>query len=406
MNILLVSVDNSKEIQIGGKHIHQELLQRGWEKAGHTVDTVYPKKGPLWLSFLRKLSGRLRMWNSSEYFCAHVNDIRLQLEKGIAKALVSKDYQFISVQDVVAAVAAKSVFHGCEKRLPVIMTLHGYFSRESVNYGFYGSEDQHRLMDFGMGLEREASEFVDGIVTVDTRIKQYMLDNFQCQQSIRVFFNAIDDERFFPVDLETKRSLRNELNLENDQKILLVARRLVNKNGVIYAAEAIKILKESGFLLEIPLKLLIVGHGPEQKFLESWIQDNGMSEWVSMVGMVPHRLIDSYYKSADIILMPSIRSDDVEEATSLSMLEGLICGKTVIASAIGGLKEVIHDGEYGLLVGDKDPAAIAAAITKVLLDETFRIRIEGNAYLYAKQNFGYYEHALRFLDFFDELKAA
>jgi len=404
MNILLVSLDNSEKARIGGKHIHQELLKIGWERAGHSVDTVYPKGKTLWIrKAFRRLLRILKICDPFKNFYASVNDNRKQIEKGIADALRKKNYQFISVQDVLAAVTVKSAFQKVDKKIPVIMTLHGYFSRESVNYGNFSSDEQQRIMDFGMGLEKEASEFVDGIITVDTRIKQYVLTHFRYQKPIQMICNAIDDTRFFPVDSKTQLDLRKKINLVNDRKILLVARRLVKKNGVLYAVEAIKILKDSGFLLEMPLKLLIVGRGPEQKSIQTFIQNNGLSNWVEMVGIVPHRLIDSYYKSADIILMPSTLSDDIEEATSLSMLEGLACGKPVIASAIGGLKEVICDRVNGLLVEDKNPAAIADSIAKVLRDESFRTRIEKNAYLYAKNNCGYFEHSLKFLDFFEEI---
>jgi glycosyltransferase involved in cell wall biosynthesis len=212
--------------------------------------------------------------------------------------------------------------------------------------------------------------------------------------------NAIDNTRFFPVDTFQKSAIRKQIDLNDNENILLVARRLVKKNGVNYAAEAMKILKDRGLVEKYCLKLLIVGRGPEQNEIENYISLHDLSFCIKVVGIIEHKLIDSYYKSADIILMPSTLSDDIEEATSLSMLEGLACGKIVIASAIGGLKEVIKNSSNGILVDDKSPDQIAESVKKVLTDLVFREKIEKIAYEYATLNCGYLTHSQKFIHFY------
>ncbi|NQU88024.1 MAG: glycosyltransferase family 4 protein [Mariniphaga sp.] len=400
MKILLVSFDNSEKAKIGGKHIHQELIKRGWEEGGHSVDIIYPKGNKRLLKkILRKSLQIIKIINPLNYYYYSVTEDRISLESSIRNNLLTLKYDFVSVQDVVAAVAVKNIFDELKIKTPVLLTLHGYFSRESVNYGNFDSAEQTKILNFGMQIEKTAIQFVNGIVTVDTRIKEYVIATFDYQKPIKMICNAIDDSRFFKVDSDTKAMLRSKINLRNEQTILLVARRLVKKNGVIYAAEAIKVLKDSGFLLGRNIKLLIVGRGPEQKEIEEFIINNNLDEWIDVVGIVKHSFIDSYYKSADIILMPSILSDDIEEATSLSMLEGLACGKTVIASAIGGLKEVITDGVNGILVKDKNPTEIADSIKKVILSDKFLFEIEKNAQEYAEKNCKYSQHSDKFLDF-------
>lgn len=401
LNILLVSLDNSDNAKIGGKHIHQELLKRGWIECGHNVDIIYPN-GFFWFfkKVIRKVFQITKIISDFNYFKYSVLSDKKQIENKVYWAIKSSKYDFISVQDVVAAFAVKKILKNLNEKIPVVLTLHGYFARESVNYAHFSEKNQNRVLKFGLEIEKNAIEFVSGIITVDTRIKEYVCSNFKFNGPIEMICNSIDNSRFFPVDFKQRSEIRKKLNLNSRENILLVARRLVKKNGVIYAVEAMNLLKNDFHVNELNLKLLIVGRGPEQAEIENYIISNNIEDCVKVVGLVEHKLIDQYYKCADIILMPSTLSNDIEEATSLSMLEGLACGKVVIASSIGGLKEVITNNVNGVLVPDKNPRQIADSIVKVLTNTNFKVGLEKNAFEYAEQNCGYLNHSKKFITFY------
>ncbi|HLC16849.1 MAG TPA: glycosyltransferase [Thermodesulfovibrionia bacterium] len=147
----------------------------------------------------------------------------------------------------------------------------------------------------------------------------------------------------------------------------------------------------------------MAGDGPEVKTLQRYCLDNDLSHNVIFLGTVHHERIDMYYKMADIVLLPSTRSDNIEEATSLAMLEGMICKKVVIATAIGGLKEIIKDNKNGLLIEDKNSQQIAEAIEKVYHNKNFYESLSTNAYNYALNNHGYISHAQKFIEFYSQL---
>jgi glycosyltransferase involved in cell wall biosynthesis len=107
--------------------------------------------------------------------------------------------------------------------------------------------------------------------------------------------------------------------------IILVPRRLVPKNGVEYAIDAIKSISNGN------VKLLIAGDGPLLAKLES---KSDRDERIQFLGAISYNEIDEYYKLSDIILIPSITSNNIQEATSISMLEGMACEKYVICSNI------------------------------------------------------------------------
>jgi D-inositol-3-phosphate glycosyltransferase len=77
----------------------------------------------------------------------------------------------------------------------------------------------------------------------------------------------------------------------------------------------------------------------------------------------PHHLLSTWYRAADVVLVPS-RS----ESFGLVALEAAACGRPVVAAAVGGLRTIVDDGRTGLLVEGRDPAAYAAAVDVLLRD--------------------------------------
>jgi len=85
-----------------------------------------------------------------------------------------------------------------------------------------------------------------------------------------------------------------------------------------------------------------------------------------MVDPQPHEVISTYYRAADVCLVPS-RS----ESFGLVALESSACGTPVVASAVGGLTTLVDHGETGFLVESRDPAAFAEPVVRILDDRRF-----------------------------------
>ncbi len=403
MKILIVSLDNSKKVLLGGKHIHQELIEKGFNELGHSVDCCYPSNKRMislkriFIKVLSKISSAFQFLSIRDKMQSYISF----LVNSLGRILNKNKYDFILAEDTVSAYAVKKYFLKSGNKIPVLLTLHGYFPRETVNYGYYDKVNRKKVFDYCFSIENEAVRFADAIITVDTRIKNYLHDEHDRSKNVFVVFNAIDNNRFFPVSVEEKLQYRKELNLEPDKMNLLVARRFVLKNGVHYGIEAAKSLITMGYN---KFQLIIVGDGPEKNNLIDLVEKYKLNSYVKFTGAVDHSMVDKYYKASDIILMPSTKSDDVEEATSLSMLEGMICGKVVIASAIGGMKEVIRDGDNGILVEDKNPEQIAGKIVNMMNDDNLYKKISVKANEYAAENHAYRNHAGKFLEIYRNLK--
>ena len=93
------------------------------------------------------------------------------------------------------------------------------------------------------------------------------------------------------------------------------------------------------------------------------VDELGLSTRVEFVPPQPHHILSTYYRAADVVIVPS-RS----ESFGLVALEAAACGIPVVASAVGGLQSLVDDGETGFLIAERDPAMYARAIARILDD--------------------------------------
>jgi glycosyltransferase involved in cell wall biosynthesis len=120
------------------------------------------------------------------------------------------------------------------------------------------------------------------------------------------------------------------------------------------------------------LELVLVGDGPERAALQQAAQDAGVAEACRFLGMVPPDAMPELMAEAHLVVVPSLWKEAFGQVAS----EAAACGRAVVASRVGGLPEVVLDGETGLLVEPDVPAALASAILR-LLDDPGRLRDMG-----------------------------
>jgi D-inositol-3-phosphate glycosyltransferase len=120
--------------------------------------------------------------------------------------------------------------------------------------------------------------------------------------------------------------------------------------------------------LDDPTAVLVVVGGPsgadgvrELERVEKLAAALGVAERVRFADPQPHHLLSSYYRAADVVLVPS-RS----ESFGLVALEAAACGTPVVAAAVGGLRTLVEHGRTGFLVEQRDPRAYAAHAAQIL----------------------------------------
>lgn len=110
--------------------------------------------------------------------------------------------------------------------------------------------------------------------------------------------------------------------------------------------------------------LLIVGEGSRQDALRQIAREQGIERHVIFTGRRDD--IPAVTAALDVAVLPSYR-----EAQGLTILEAMAMSRPVVASNVGGIPEMVEDGVTGLLVPPHDPPALAAAITRLLLDHPY-----------------------------------
>lgn len=140
---------------------------------------------------------------------------------------------------------------------------------------------------------------------------------------------------------------------------LLFVGRLTEEKGVIYLCQAMQILAEQSKDIEAT----IIGEGPEKKTLERYVEDNGLKHLVHFTGWVDNAEVTTYYQQSDVFVGPSIQiANGWKEALGLVFIEALATGTPVVASRIGGVGDVVKDGESGYLVKQRSPEQIAEKV--------------------------------------------
>ena len=113
-------------------------------------------------------------------------------------------------------------------------------------------------------------------------------------------------------------------------------------------------------------RLLLVGGGPMEDALRRQAAASPVADRIHFVGRVPHEEVERYYSLVDVLAYPRKKMRLTELVTPLKPLEAMAQGRLVAASDVGGHRELIRDGDTGTLFTADDPAAIAAALAKLL----------------------------------------
>lgn len=393
MKIALVWADNSKLIKIGGKHVHQNLLEKALKQLGHEVETFYPipfghlnTKDKLKAVIETVVSSPIKTLDSS--FRVFKYKTVMQYYWRFFENLDVRDFDVVHAHDVVAA--------GAVVANKLVLTIHGYLAKEALNYSDIKDERAKRkIYEYLVKIEKHGVARAEHIIAVDTRIKNYVVNELGYPaEKVTVIYNAVDTDRFVPVTEEEKRKIRKTLGLPTEKLIVFVPRRYVDKNGVHYAARAFSKMNDMDFFF------IFAGDGPLKGLVEEILKGK---ENAMVLGPIANDHVHRYYQASDVILVPSITTEEgVEEATSLTMLEGMACGKIVVCTKVGGMKEVIKDGENGFLIDQKSEDAIVEKLLFIKNNMNQLEELKKNARHCAEKH-GYIEHAKTVLQIYKKV---
>ncbi len=150
---------------------------------------------------------------------------------------------------------------------------------------------------------------------------------------------------------------------------LIFVGRLVEKKGLAYLIEAMAVLVAR----HRELRLTIIGDGPLREPLTQLVSKLDLQDHVHFAGSLPNAELPGYLRAAQIAVMPSvIAPSGDQEGLGLVAVEAMGCGCAVVASDLPAVRDVVIDGETGLMVRPADSAELAEKIGRLLADDTLR----------------------------------
>jgi len=285
----------------------------------------------------------------------------------LACALLDEQYDLIHSHYWLSGVVA----HELQKwwNVPIVHMAHTL----GINKNKVTKDSQQIEPKLRLDNELRLSEMVDRII-VSTEGERSQIEKISLEYSDKtaVIPPGVDLKVFHPY---LQSEARRQLEIPLDDKMVLFVGRIEPLKGVDTLLHAIQYLKESG---DMPPKMCmsVIGGNPakprdtrhaELEKLMILRDELGLSNLVTFLGSRGQETLNRYYAAADVVVMPSHY-----ESFGMVALEAMACGTPVIATDVGGLAQLIREGETGFLVPGMDSVALAERLGQVLSDNELR----------------------------------
>jgi glycosyltransferase involved in cell wall biosynthesis len=208
------------------------------------------------------------------------------------------------------------------------------------------------------------------VICVSEAAKIHLMKNWDVpSEKLVVFPNAVDAERFKP-EPELGAQTRASLQLTHHPLLVFV--------GSFYRwHDVVTLLKAFAVVLKThsDARLVLVGDGAERETMMKLSVDLGVEHAAQFTGLVNHTEVSRYVNAADIAVAPVPNMEQEMWLSPMKLFEYMASGKAIVASAMGQIRDVIKDGENGMLVPAGDEMVLANAINRLIEDAPLRTRL-------------------------------
>lgn len=242
--------------------------------------------------------------------------------------------------------------------VPVVYEMRASWEDAAVDHGTT-TEGSLRYR-VSRALESFALKRADAVTTICEGLRADILSRGLRPEAVTVIPNAVDVDGF-EFGIAADPALRSELGLDGCT-VLGFAGSFYKYEGLHLVIEALAALRAR----HTQLRLLLVGGGPEEANLKAQVQQLGLADIVRFTGRVPHAQVARYYSQIDLLCYARLPIRLTELVTPLKPLEAMAQGRVLLASDVGGHRELIRDGDTGYLCPAGSSAAWAAGIERAL----------------------------------------
>ncbi|HXQ36592.1 MAG TPA: glycosyltransferase family 4 protein [Anaerolineales bacterium] len=250
----------------------------------------------------------------------------------------------------------------------LISTLNSWYASEHGEKSLKGR--LYAMLELGTNFA------LDRYVVVSKAIYDALTRHGVSPQKIDLIHNAVEINHSKTSD--SGKSSTYALNLPAESIVLMAAGRLTWAKGYEDLINALEIIVKE----DQRVYCLIAGEGELRQSLEVQIRNSGLTKHIFLLGYLPRTDVLSLMEISDIFVMPS-RS----EGTPIALLEAAALRMPILATSVGGIPELLKNGEECILVSSGDLIELADAIRKLIQDRALADRLAENAYWRVSQDF-------------------
>jgi len=256
---------------------------------------------------------------------------------------------------------------GRDLGLPVVYEIRAFWEDAAVDHGT--SREGGARYRLTRALETHVLRRADAVAAICEGVRKDVLARGIPEEKLTVIPNSVDVERF-STERRRDSDLARRLGLEGCDVLGFL--------GSFYGYEGLELLVEAfpALLERRPrLRALLVGEGPREEALRRRVGELGLADKVLFPGRVPHSEVRRYYDLVDVLVYPRFAMRLTETVTPLKPLEAMAMGKLLVASNVGGHRELIRDGETGILFEAGNASDLVRKVLLAFEDEELGRRI-------------------------------
>ncbi|WP_374511447.1 TIGR04063 family PEP-CTERM/XrtA system glycosyltransferase [Niveibacterium sp.] len=284
-------------------------------------------------------------------------ELMRQLERRIDELIVQIKPQVLHAHSPVLN-AIPAIRAGRRHGLPVVYEVRAFWEDAAVDHGT--TQEGSLRYRATRALETWALRRVDHVTCICEGLRADIVARGIPAERVTVIPNAVDADAF-DAGAAPDLALKQSLGLEGAEVLGFI--------GSFYAYEGLDLLLEAmpEILTRRPLaRLLLVGGGPQDGALKRQAEALGLGDKVVFTGRVPHADVGRYYDLVDVLVYPRHPMRLTELVTPLKPLEAMAQQRVFVASDVGGHRELIRDGETGVLFRAGNAVALADAVSRLL----------------------------------------
>lgn len=344
--------------------ILQEQHRLGWK----TVHLTSPKQGPT-AALKEEVDGLTFYRTPSRAGVGLVRQMGLTARR-LGELVCLTRPQLIHVHSPVLNVLP-ALWVARRLRLPLVYEMRASWEDAAVDHG--STREGSLRYRVSRALETFALRQADQVTTICEGLRRDILSRGISSGRVTVIPNAVDSNLFNLARVDDP-ALRQSLGLQGAIVLGFI--------GSFYGYEGLNLLVDAAqrLLPRYPaLRVLLVGGGPQESSLKAQVAAAGLQGCVIFTGRVAHSEVQRYYELIDVLAYPRLPTRLTELVTPLKPLEAMAQGRMLVASDVGGHRELIRHGDTGFLFKAGDALAMARAIDGLLARRAMWPKVQARA---------------------------